>query len=206
MNKKIAFIGCGGINSWAIANTRDVLNTFFKDASIMVSLYDKDEVEEKNLLQSNQNFNVEDVLENKAEVLANRYTFISFPEFIEQDNISELKIFDIVVLGVDNNKTRALVYKYCIEHKITVLDLRAQGTQVFYTIVDGKKPFEYYKEKYFSNEDVMERKGSCQLQRDIEEQHVENGNKIIATIGIYGILLKLLRNETVENNEWRWVY
>ncbi|MFW5794706.1 MAG: ThiF family adenylyltransferase [Bacillota bacterium] len=208
MKNKICFIGCGGINSWAIANTKDVITTFFPEDGFVVTLFDNDQIEEKNLLQSNQNFTVDDLGEEKSEVLGKKYNFLSEQKFITEENVNELNMYDIIVVGVDNNKCRKLLYNYALQKNKILIDLRAQGTQIFYNVVgyNEKNDIEYYNNKYFNNEEVMERKGSCQLQRDVEEEHIENGNKIIASIGIYGVLLKVLRNEPLSTNEFKWVY
>jgi len=202
----IGVIGCGGINSWLLQHLYDLTNTFFVKDSVFIKVFDDDVVEEKNLLRGNQNFTVVDLMQSKAKVLGERFK-IDFEEaFITKDNLSMLDSFKIVVLGVDNNRTRQMVYEYCLQKKIWLLDLRAQGTQVMYVVIDGTKPFSYYNEKYFNNEQLMERVGSFQLQQDIRNDHVECGNKIIAYIGAYGLILKRLRGEQVLNTEWKWVY
>ena len=73
-------------------------------------------------------------------------------------------------------------------------------------ILDHKKDIEYYDKKMFNNESVMARKGSCQLTRDITNDHIENANKSIAFMGIYCIYLKQLRGEDPTTNEWKFVY
>lgn len=202
----LAVIGCGGINSWVVKHLYDVMETFDKKDLMFVKLFDKDEVEEKNLLRDNQNFKIEDLMLSKAKVLAKRYCFDYNETFITEDNIDLLENFKMIILGVDNHKTRKLIYEYAIRKKKYLLDLRAQGTQMAFTIVNHEKGADYYNEKYFHNEEVMQKKGSCQLQRDIDNDHIENGNKIIAFFGVYGIFLKHLRGETPTTDEWRFVY
>jgi molybdopterin/thiamine biosynthesis adenylyltransferase len=201
----IAVIGCGGINSYAIQNLRDIINNFSFD--VIVTLFDNDVVEDKNLLFQNQNFVIDDLMEQKAEVLAKRYSFLHNNVFITEENINDLlSAYNIIIIGVDNNKTRKFIYEYCLKHNKNMLDMRAQGTQIMYVVLDKEKSFEEYKEKYFKNNDVLERKGSCQLQSDIDNNHIENGNKIIACLGIYGVLLKMLRGEQLTTMEWKFVY
>lgn len=204
---KIAIIGCGGINSWSVKCLKEIMDIYEKgDEMIYVKLFDNDVVEEKNLLRQNQNFLIEQLMMPKAEALGKRYSFDYECALITEENINILKLFTDVIMGVDNNKTRKLVYEFCLKHKIYLLDLKAQGTQVSYVVVDGKKPMEYYTEAYFANKTTMERRGGCQLEIDITRDHIENGNKIIATIGMYGIYLKRIRNEEVATKEWKWVY
>ena len=194
MTKSLAIIGAGGINSWFSSHLSEVLTTFDKD--IFVKIFDDDVVEEKNILRSNQNFKTEDLMEQKEEVLGKRYNFDFETTFITEDNIDEkLKPFTDVILGVDNNKTRKIVYEYCHKTGKYLLDLRAQGTQMMFCVLEHKKPIEYYIEKYFSNKELLERKGSCQLQSDVESDHIENANKAIAFFGAFCIYFKHLRGE-----------
>lgn len=204
--RKVAVIGAGGINSWVIKHLHDVVKIFDKDEMIYVKLFDKDEVEEKNLKRVNQNFEIEDLMQQKAVTLGKRFGFDFEVTFIEEDSLSKLEQFDDIIMGVDNHKTRRMIYKYCIEKQKYLLDLRAQGTQMSFYILDTNKTIEYYDKKMFNNEKVMDKKGSCQLQVDIENDHIENGNKIIAFFAVYGIYFKHLRGEDANMNEWRIAY
>jgi len=204
--RKIAIVGCGGINSWLIKHLYDVVEMFDKKELIYVCLFDKDVVEEKNLLRQNQNFEINDLMKEKAEVLGKKYKFNFNTTFITEDNLDLLQNFDDIIIGVDNHKTRRLLYKYCLEKKKYLLDLRAQGTLIAFYILNHKKTIEDYDKEMFNNENTMARKGSCQLVKDIENDHIENGNKIIAFFGIYGIYFKKLRGEEVNTNEWKIVY
>jgi len=154
----------------------------------------------------NQNFEVEDLMQQKAKVLGERLKFDFEIGFVTEENVEVLDNFDDIIIGVDNNKTRRVLYDYALKKGKYLLDLRAQGTQISFVILDHKKTMEYYDEKYFSNKELMERKGSCQLTVDVEKDHIENGNKIIAFMGAYGIYLKHLRGEQVSTNDWRFVY
>jgi len=213
MIKRIAIIGAGGINSWSIKHLSEVLKIFYTDVTPYVKIFDNDVVEEKNIKRFNQNFEVGDLMSQKAEVLANRYTFDFDNCFITEDNIKDkLQGFTDIIIGVDNHKTRKLIYEFAITNGIFVLDMRAQGTQIMYVVVEQnpaitpEENIKLYNEKYFSKEIVMERKGSCQLKRDIETDHIENGNKIISFMCMYGVYLKRLRNEKIYENEWKMVY
>jgi len=204
--KRIAVIGCGGINSLTIMHLHKLVEDFDKQELIYVKVFDKDIIEEKNLLRQNQNFQIEDLMQPKANVLAKRYNFDSENIFITEDNIDLLKNFDDIILGVDNNKVRQLIYKFAIENNKYLLDMRAQGTQMQYIVIQHGKNMDYYNKKYFNNKDIMERKGSCQLDSDIENDHIENANRIISYFGIYGIYFKHLRGEEISSYEWKFVY
>ena len=204
--RNIGIIGCGGINSWFCKNLKETIDIFYNNKDILVSVYDDDIVEEKNILANNQNFIPSDVMDNKVDAISKKYGFIPNPIIITEENINVLSKHDDIIIGVDNHKTRRLLYKYCLENKKYLLDMRAQGTQVAFYILDHSKTIDYYDKLMFNNKDIMEKKGSCQLAIDIETGHIENGNKIIATIGCYGIYLKRLRGETPSTNEFNWVY
>lgn len=204
--RKIAIVGCGGVNSWATKHLHKLVDDYDKKELIYVKLFDKDEVEEKNLLRSNQNFEVEDLMKQKAEVLAKRYGFDFNNVLITKENLNLLSNFDDIILGVDNNKTRKLIYEFALKNNKYLLDLRAQGTQMAFYEINNKKDIEYYNKKFFSNEELMSRKGGCQLQRDIDNDHLENANRIIAYLGIYGIYFKHLRGEEVSTHEWKFAY
>lgn len=202
---KIALLGTGGINSWTIKHIKELSGDMTLQ-DLYITLIDDDVVEEKNLISQNQNFQIEDLFNKKAEVLGKKYGVAYSLQYITEQNINDLKIFDLIIMGVDNHKTRKLVYKFCIDNAKQLIDLKAQGTQIGYVVLDNTKDFNYYEQKYFSNAQVMEYKGSCQMKNDIENNHIENGNKIISFLGVYGILLKILRNEKIENKEYKMVY
>ena len=109
--KRIAIIGCGGINSWVVKHLKEVAKTFDKDEMIYVKLFDNDVIEEKNILRNNQNFLVEDIMDQKAEVLAKRYNYDFENVFITEENIELLDNFDDILLGVDNHKTRRFIIR-----------------------------------------------------------------------------------------------
>jgi len=204
--RKIALIGCGGINSWAIKDLHKLVDDYDKKELIYVKLFDNDEVEEKNLLRSNQNFEVKDLMLQKAEVLAKRYKFDFNNVFIDESNIDLLTNFDDIIVGVDNNKVRKLLYEFALKNNKYLLDLRAQGTQMAFYVIDHDKDMDYYTKKFFNNEELMNRKGGCQLQRDVENDHLENATRIIAHFGMVGIYFKHMRGEEVSTKEWKFVY
>ena len=149
--KRIAIIGAGGINSWVIKHLNEVAKLFDKKELLFVKIFDKDEVEEKNLLRGNQNFIIEDLMQQKAKVLGERYGFVWEEAFIDESNLALLDQFDDIILGVDNNKTRRILYEYALTKGKYLLDLRAQGTQMMFNIIDLKKTIKYYDKKFFNN-------------------------------------------------------
>jgi len=205
--KKIAIVGAGGINSWVVKHLSEVINLFDHKEIVFIKIFDNDKVEEKNLKRFNQNFLVEDLMQEKAESLAKRYDFVFSNILITEENIDkELSFFDDIILGVDNHKTRRLIYKYCLDNSKYLLDLRAQGTLFAFYILDLNKDMNYYDEKFFKNKNTMEKKGSCQLEVDIENDNIQNANKIIAHFGMYGIYLQHLRGQIPSTNEFKFAY
>jgi len=203
--KNIALIGSGGINSYAAENVNNLIKDF-ELMDVFVKVFDDDVVEEKNLINRNQNFTEEDLMLQKAEVIGKRYTLDFENIRITEENISKLEKFDIIMLGVDNNKSRKMLYEYAINNKKIVIDLRAQGTNIMYVVVDGSKDMEYYNNEYFKNAETMEKHGSCQLQHSINNKHIENGNRVIASLGVWGLLLKHIRGEQIARKEYKMVY
>jgi len=202
---KIAIIGAGGINSWTIKNLTEMF-VKLDITDYLLTIFDNDIVEEKNIINQNQNFQAEDVMDGKAESLAKKYAVMFKNQLITEENIDCLDNYNVIILGVDNNKARKMIYQYALDKNKYLLDMKAQGTQISYIVLEHTKGMEYYNNKYFNNEEVMERKGSCQLQKDIDNNHVEMGNYIIACLGINACLLKHIRNEKPSTFEWRFAY
>lgn len=114
MKRKILVIGAGGIGSFLIP-------LLDKVGLYHITVADPDKVETKNLPY--QNFTTDDVGENKASVMGNRYRSImggsQFPILTEK----QMQGYDLVICCVDNLGLRRTMYNT----KIKWLDLRAQG-------------------------------------------------------------------------------
>jgi hypothetical protein len=115
MKRKILVIGAGGIGSFLIP----VLD---KVGLYNITVADPDKVETKNLPY--QNFNADDVGENKAMVMFEKHKSIldrsTYPILSEK----QMKGYDLVICCVDNIGLRRTMYN-CKDLKW--LDLRAQG-------------------------------------------------------------------------------
>ena len=114
MKRKVLVIGAGGIGSFLIP-------LLDKVEMYDISVADPDVVEKKNLPY--QNFNADDVGENKAKVMYNKHKSIgnskSFPILTEK----QMQGFDLVICCVDNLGVRKTLYNTSVKW----LDLRAQG-------------------------------------------------------------------------------
>lgn len=121
--KRFIIAGLGGIGSVLSEKVSRFLN--YKDGLYNIILVDGDRIEPKNL--ERQDF--QKVGGNKAEVKKeelqekfDKLIFESFPRFINDQNISEIiEEKDIVLLCVDNHKTRKLVSDHCSNLKDVVL-------------------------------------------------------------------------------------
>ena len=113
--RRVLIIGAGGIGSFLIP-------LLDKVGMYDISVADPDKVETKNLTY--QNFTKEDVGENKASVMRNRYRSINggsqYPILSEK----QMQGYDLVICCVDNIGLRRTMYN-CKDLKW--LDLRAQG-------------------------------------------------------------------------------
>lgn len=122
INKKIIIIGLGGIGSALSEFISKFLN--YTDLHPRIKLVDGDAYEEKNLdRQMFGDFGNKAFI--KKEELGNIYTNITFDifdKYINEDNIKEVISEDnIVMLAVDNHKTRKVVSDYCKKLKDIIL-------------------------------------------------------------------------------------
>ena len=171
---KLAIIGCGGIGSYFVRGLSEVIKkdiSGFDELNCMgIDLFDYDLVEERNL--SYQYFDIEHIGRNKAEVLAEMTGYKAKAEKIEK--AEQLADYDLVIMAVDNNEVRKIVY----EAGNKFLDLRAKGKAVMVYLTQ-KDDIEYLN----LTQDTGE-KGGCQYSRDIEEKTIELGNRVVAELGL----------------------
>lgn len=120
---KIVIIGAGGTGGYVIPHLYRI--AFASEHRCRVIIADGDIVEKKNLIR--QNFAECDIGENKAEVMAARYSEVFgieteyIPEFIEDEeqlfnlmyvrgNYGEPKPIGILIGAVDNNRSRVMCH------------------------------------------------------------------------------------------------
>jgi molybdopterin/thiamine biosynthesis adenylyltransferase len=173
-NLKIAVIGLNGIGSYFVRGLSELIK---KDISGLdrinvmgVDLWDFDTIEEKNF--SYTIYDVEHIGRNKAEVLAEMTGYKARPEKIERTD--QLADYDLIVMAVDNNEVRNLVY----QAGKRFLDLRAKGKGIM-AYLTQKDDTEYLELTADTGE-----KGGCQYEQDIEDKTIELGNRIVAEIGL----------------------
>ncbi len=191
-NLKIGIIGCGGIGSYFVRSLSEVIKKdvagFNKINPMTIDLIDYDIVEEKNL--SYQNFDIEHLGNLKAEVLEEITGYRAVN--LKINHTEEIESYDFIILCVDNNEVRNIVYN----SNIPFLDLRAKGTGIMAFLT--QKELDINNEYLNLTEDTGE-KGGCQYDNDVEERDIEFGNRIIAEIGLQ-ILKRYLKGEIKHKN------
>ena len=189
---KILQIGCGGIGSFLIQEIVECIEQGQIDAFTQLHIADQDIAEIDQIKY--QNFKQDEVGQNKAKALAKRYHeyCLPIPKRITGEN--QLKNYDIIVLCVDNEKTREMVVKYCHKNSTEFIDLRATGRRIF-AMPKGKHLEDNL--KFIDNKDMKEY--CCLVNADLEKGQIQKGNKIVATLGVQ-MLLNIIRghnNKTI---------
>jgi molybdopterin/thiamine biosynthesis adenylyltransferase len=187
IKKRILICGVGGIGSYLTRElNRLIINEQIDLDKVLITIIDDDEVELKNIKY--QNFEESDILEKKAKVIGERYAFDY--EIKKINNKKELKGYDMIVLAVDNSAVRKLIYDYCNENDVYFIDLRSEGRNIVFFTKDEEK------ETLIKSlgKEITKNGKSCQLKFELENNIIQNGNVIIASIGSQ-LILNWLRGE-----------
>jgi molybdopterin/thiamine biosynthesis adenylyltransferase len=185
--RKVLVIGVGGIGSFFIREIYNLIeNGVNGTEDLSITMMDNDLVEEKNLRY--QHFDIDDLEIPKAKALAEKYIFEYYVNEVKKEE--QLKNYDIIMLCVDNGKTRNLVYKYCEKNNKYFIDLRSEGRGIAYYTKHKNNTLELLK----STIDVNKPSTSCQLKFELDKGKIQIGNRIIAMIGVQ-LLLNHLRGE-----------
>ena len=177
----IKIIGLGGIGSALSDSVSRFLNYKSTSSIYKVTLVDGDSFQTKNF--ERQTFLVEgrNKAEAKKEELKERFKnviFISEPVFVNDDNISKLiKEKNIVLLAVDNHKTRKVVSDYCSKlNNITLIsggnEITEGNVQIFFK-KDGEKitpSLTDYHQEIDNPQDKSPEEKSCQELQQSEPQ------------------------------------
>jgi len=119
----VRIIGLGGIGS-ILSEKVCRFTEYLKDVQTEVTLVDGDSYEMKNAERQEflQLGNKATVKERELSIKFGNIVINSVPCFVDGNTISSIiKEDDIVLLGVDNHKTRKLVSKYCSELQTVTL-------------------------------------------------------------------------------------
>lgn len=186
---KILVLGVGGIGSFFIQELVECIEQEQIDPFNMeIVLADQDIVELNQ--RKYQNFTLEEVGMNKAEALAKRFSKYGTEAFQKRvDNEKQIMGYDIIILCVDNEKTRHMVIQYCHKYDAEFIDLRATGRRFFAmpktTLKDNLRFVDINDAKEYS----------CQEKRDLKKNYIQKGNKIAALVGIQ-MLLNIMRGNS----------
>lgn len=188
MSGVIHVIGAGGIGSYLIRDlaklqrTNQLVSVDGTPYSIVV--YDEDDVEQKNLLY--QDYEVDDILEPKAETLGKRHSIAYMEMFVKNipDILNDDK--DIVICCVDNAKFRRHLFEWQQEAPNYWVDLRSHGRMIVRLAKSEQNDMEYLLGTLPQEEE--DGGGSCQRAVDLEKGIIQMGNRIVATIGCQTIL------------------
>jgi hypothetical protein len=178
---KLAIIGLSGIGSYFVRGLSECLRKDIKGFDslepLQIDIIDDDIVEEKNLAYTI--YDVEHIDQKKAEILSDLYGYKGIVKKINTKE--ELNNYDFIILCVDNNITRRLVYS----SDIPFLDLRAKGKGIALFLI-GDYTGEVAKNYLNLTPETEKTKvnSSCQFQRDLEERNIQMGNRIIANVGL----------------------
>ena len=195
METKILIIGCGGIGSFLAREiNRLILNEQIDLNQTEITIADFDLIELKNIKY--QNFTIDDLNKNKAQVLSNRYSLHFLTEKITKE--SQLEPFDFIISCVDNAESRKLIINYCFKSNKYFIDLRAEGRAIaIFTKTENSN-----KEEMLKTIGTSKQSASCQLAYELENNIIQNGNLIVATIGSQLILNKLRG----EKNQEKYIF
>ena len=130
MNKKILIVGVGGIGSALISEIVECVKQEQISPEIEFDIADNDIVEIKNIKY--QNFTADDVGENKATCLANRYKNECWIEPINKriETEKQLEGYDLIICCADNFVVRKLIFEYCHKNNVEFIDGRAEGRMI----------------------------------------------------------------------------
>jgi molybdopterin/thiamine biosynthesis adenylyltransferase len=188
---KILIVGCGGIGGYIIRNIADYVRYGQISADLEFNIADDDIVECKNV--KFQNFETDDVGENKAVCLAHRYRDYAWIEAIQKriEKESQIKGYDLIICCADNMQVRKLIFEYCHKNSIEFIDLRAEGRFIMaFQKTDLQVDLETL--------DTEKETGSCQREYELKKGILQNGFRIVAEIGLQ-MLLNFLRKQ--KNNK-----
>ena len=175
---KLAIVGLSGIGSFFVRGLSECLRKDVKGISelepLQIDIIDDDIVEEKNLAYTI--YDVEHINKKKAGVLADLYGYKAIVNSIK--TVDDLTKYDFVILCVDNNVARRLVYS----SNIPFLDLRAKGRTLALFLV-GDYTTETAK-NYLKLTQEEQKHASCQFTRDLEDRNIQMGNRVVADIGL----------------------
>lgn len=176
----ILVIGCGGGGSWVVEELCRKIEQGQISASLEIA--DDDMVEMKQI-RFDHNFTLKDIGLNKADVLVKRFSELDIWAKGRITKPKQLEGYDIIMLCVDNDKTREMVIRYCHKTNTEFFDLRATGRRIFVMPKEKKLKDNL---KFIDSQD--QNNYSCQEKKDIELGYQQETHKITALWGVQMLL------------------
>jgi tRNA A37 threonylcarbamoyladenosine dehydratase len=190
---RLLTVGGGGIGSWFIEELCNAIKNDQIRPELEIRVADNDMVEMPQLLY--QNFQPGEIGFNKARALSKRFSLFGIKAIekrIQKEH--QLKGSDFVISCVDNEPTRELIINYAFKNNIGFLDLRATGRRIcafpkLDKIEDNLKFVDIQDTTCYS----------CQDKESLKRGRIDNGNKIIALIGVQMLInhLRGLNNKII---------
>ena len=178
-DKKILIVGAGGIGSWLCYFLHN-LQEHDQLKKVWITVADGDTVENKNLRY--QKFSIDDITDNKALVMEALYGFDAIDKVITSSE--ELIPYDCIVSCVDNTSFRRLMFNTCLKLDKYFIDLRSEGTTLMGLTSHKKNTIE----SLLATIPEEIENASCQRSFEFEGGIIQQGNKIIASIGSQFVL------------------
>ena len=191
--KNIHIIGCGGIGSYFCRSLYDAMQEKQIDSGIVVTVYDDDEVEEKNTRY--QCFDEFDITSLKVNVMEEKYGFKAIASRVTEKDLILWNKNNAIISCVDNIDLRRDLFKTCTgEETPYFIDLRSEGRFICYYAKHKQNTLEKLLES-IDSKDSDTKNGSCQIPYRFANSIIDYGNRIIAEIGVQ-LLLNYIREET----------
>jgi len=186
---RLLIVGAGGIGSWFARYLSNAVesNQFGAREAIKIIIVDYDDVEEKNLRY--QDFTEEDLYDNKAYVMSNRYRFDHKVERVT--DLNPYTNFDYVISCVDNTTFRDHLFNSFHTVGPYWIDMRSEGTSIALFTKHKKNSLD----TLLSTIPKEVKSGSCQRADDLKTNTIQHGNVIVSAIGIQ-FLLNHFRRKT----------
>ena len=179
---KLLIIGAGGIGSFFLKELCLAIKQNQVDPYTQVTIADDDVVQSEQVLY--QDFKIGEAGLRKVDVLGERYKSLGVNGIPARINAPEqLTGHDLIVLCVDNDRTRDMVVRYCHKHQAEFLDLRSSGRRI---LAMPKLSGIEENLKFIDADDTKSH--SCQEVGDLQQGYIQKGHKIVALIGIQMLL------------------
>ncbi len=190
---KALIIGCGGIGGFLIEELCKCVEQEQINSNTEISIADNDLVEIEQVKY--QNFTYDEAGFNKAEALANRFSWYGIKAIKDRIKaVKQLKGYDFIILCVDNEPTRELVITHCFKQGIEFIDLRASGR-----VISAFPKLQKVEDNLNFVDSADTVCYSCQDKATLNQGRIDKGNKIIALIGVQMVLnhLRGMRNKVI---------